>query len=82
VFYHGAHIVLTQRNTELGAQQVDLKRTMVISGDGLAALVVNVAEIHRSIGIPGIKGVLKQRCGGLTITIAAFGVVKSHREFP
>src|SRR3984957_6954823 len=55
MFDHGAHVVVTQRDTELCAEQVDLKGTTVISGDGCATLIVNVAEIHRRIGISVVK---------------------------
>jgi hypothetical protein len=71
MFNHGTHIVLTQRNAELCAQQIDLKRTTVISGNGRATLVVNIAESHRGIGISVVKRFSKKLVGGLTITIPA-----------
>ncbi len=74
VFYHVTHIILTQRHPEFRAQQIDLERTMVISGDRRAPLVVNVAEIYGRTRAAVIERLCKEPLCGLTITISAQGV--------
>ena len=82
MLYHGPDIVLAKRNAKLCAQQIDLKRPMVVSGDGTAAFVVDVAEVNSGIIVSVKKRLRKKPSRRFTVTSDAFGVVKSLTELP
>src|ERR1700733_117290 len=82
VLYHDADVVLTQRDPPLCTQQIDLERARVITGYGRASFIVDVAEIHRRIGVSMDERLVEELRGFLTIMSSAFGVEVSHRKLP